>query len=115
MSLFLENLMADSSISLSPSSFTSMGATTTSSVGWNLMDAENEGLQTLGCLATSSATSLTLNGENVYEKTLQQLEITQAYVESLNQQELEELICQLEAKETELTVDKDYARELKKF
>ncbi len=114
-SLFLENLFGGSLTSLSPSSITSVGATTTSSIGENLMDSDIEGLNTLGSITTSVATSVSLNGEKAYEKTMQQLETTQAYVESLSQTELEELIAKLELKEMELSInDEGYPRKLKR-
>lgn len=109
VTLFLENLTGIAT----PSSLTSAGGVGLTSIGRALMDADNEGLETLGTISTSLGTSLFFDGEDAYEKTKQQLELTQAYVESLNQEELEELITRLESKETELSVEEDvYVRTL---
>lgn len=111
VTLFLENLTGITT----PSSLTSFGGTLLTTIGGNLMDMDNDGLQTLGMISTSLATSLLLDGEDAYEKTKQQLELTQAYIESLDQTELEELITKLEIKETELSLEEDcYARTLNK-
>lgn len=108
ISLFLENLIR---IGVIP------GLTVTSGLGLSttgssLMDADNEGVESLGAISTSLGTSLCLNGKNAYDQTKQQLELTQAYVESLDQMELEELIKSLETKETELSLEEDYGRKL---
>lgn len=109
--LFLENLTGIAT----PSSLTSLGSMGLSSTGSALMEADNDSLNTLGVTSTSLGTSLSLNGEDAYEKTKQQLELTQAYVESLNQEELEELIARLEVKEAELSLNEDsYIRTLTK-
>lgn len=98
ITLFLENLTGIAA----PSSLTSVGGIGLSVTGSALIETDSDALNILGMTSTCLGTSLSLNGENAYEKTKQQLELTQAYVESLNQEELEELIVKLEAKETEM-------------
>lgn len=109
MSLFLENLTGITT----PSTLTSVGGIGLSATGSAMMNSDNEAVETLGTAITSLGTSVVLDGEDAYEKTKQQLELTQAYVESLNQEELEEMIMRLEAKETELSLEEDtYTRKL---
>lgn len=109
ITLFLENLtgMPLPSISIDGA------GTLLTSIGSSLMDSDNEALETLGSISTGLGLSLFLDGEDAYEKTKQQLEITQAYIESLDQTELEELIAKLEIKETQLTLEEEnYTRTL---
>ena len=103
--LFLENLLGGSS--LSPSSCTFISATGSNAIGSYLAIADNDRLKTLGSLGTSLGTSLASNGESAYEKTMQELELTQAYIESLSQEELADLIARLETKEYELTLTEE--------
>lgn len=112
ITLFLENLTG---IAITPSSLTSLGGIGLSAIGATLMDTDNDSLEMLGVTSIGLGASLCFNGEEVYEKTKQQLELTQAYVESLNQEELEELIARLEVKEAELSLNEDsYTRTLTK-
>lgn len=101
--LFLENLTGIAT----PSSLTLAGGIGLTSIGSALMGANNDSLNTVGTASTSLGTSLYLNGENAYEKTKQQLELTQAYIESLSQEELADLIARLETKEYELTLTEE--------
>ena len=113
-SLFLENVVVGASVSIngslmspgtlgsSLSSTSTSTATEMTNIGEELMNSDNGLLITTGSISTSVGTSTSINGMNAYEKTLQQLETTQAYVESLNQKEMEDLLAKLEIKESEL-------------
>ncbi len=121
-SLFCENLIAESTNSLfslnglgtlgSSGSFlptsTTLSATETSGLGTRVInsgDNDNNFLEmTLGSVTTSAGTSISIHGNRVYQETIQQLETTQAYIESLDGEELEELIAKLELKDIELSL-----------
>ncbi len=121
-SLFCENLIAESTNSLfslnglgtleSSGSFlptsTTLSATETSGLGTRVInsgDRDNNFLETtLGSVTTSAGTSVSIHGNRVYQETIQQLETTQAYIESLDGEELEELIAKLELKDIELSL-----------
>lgn len=108
ISLFLENLIG---VGIMPS-LTSSSGMGSSATGFTLMDSDEDVIETLGLISSSLGASLFFDGDDAYEKTKQQLELTQAYVESLDQTELEELIKNLETKETELSLEEDYGRKL---
>lgn len=121
-SLFFENLLSasmnslfslnslgtlKSSGSLIPTT-TTLSAAGTCESGTNVIDSGEVNNNTLemglGITTTSTGASISLNGNEAYNETMQQLEITQAYVESMNQEELEEFITKLELKDIELSL-----------
>lgn len=104
---FIENLVMGIGGSLNPShttvtSTTAGLATSTSNIGTQLMDSDNEMVSTTGCMVTSTGTSVSLSGSQAYEQTIKQMEMTQAYVESLDEQQMLELMTKLDRKESEL-------------
>lgn len=105
-SLFLENFFGESSMSLGslipPSSILSSSLTTTeltatgsSVVGTESIDDES----TLGWSSISSALTTASSGFSAMSDTSKQLEMTQAYIESMDENELEDFIARLEQKE----------------
>lgn len=119
-SIFFENLVVDSAMSLNTSVIppSTLGSSLSSSVtstgteicnlGTNIADnSDSDLLDTIGTISTSIGTSVSINSVSAYEKTMQQLETTQAYIESLNEQELEELISKLETKEYQISLEED--------
>ena len=59
----------------------------------------------LGTLASEIGSNLCNSGLDAYDRTLEQLNTTQAYMESLNQEELETLITKLLEKNIELYIE----------
>ena len=105
-SLFLENFLGGLSMPLSsviPSSSvlssslttTELGATGIGVTGTNSMDES----PVLGTSSISSALTTASNGFSAISDTSKQLELTQAYIESMDEKELEELIEGLEQAE----------------
>lgn len=93
-SLFMENFLGTAG-SLLPSS-TTLSATGTSYVGsLSTQDGEELG-STVGCLLTSTGTAIYNSANSAYDKTLKQLELTEAYMESLSDEELNQMIEKLE-------------------
>ncbi len=109
-SLFSGN-MTNSTTTLIPTiPSISTGGTVTSGVGSigagsTLIKDEGDSLDTTAGLSTIS-TGISLAGNSLYsvgEQKMQQLLTTQAYVESLGEEELVALMARLEMKEDELT------------
>ena len=102
-SLFLENFFGGTSMSLgsmipsssvlsSSLSTTELSATGVSVTGTNSFDEE----PILGASSISSALTTSSSGFTAANNTSKQLELTQAYIESMDETELEELITSLE-------------------
>ncbi len=102
-SLFLENFLGETSMSLGsmiPSSSvlssslttTELSATGSSVTGTNSMD-ENPLLGTSSILSAFTTAS---SGFSAMNTTAKQLELTQAYIESMDENELEDFIVKLE-------------------
>lgn len=93
-SLFVNNLCIEFSPMLS-SSLTSFSGVYTSMLASEIYQ-ENT---ILGTLLTSTGSTIVSGLDNAYNKTVSQLQDTQAYVESLTEEELSELINKLETKD----------------
>ena len=108
-SLFLENFLGGATMSLgsiTPSSAILSSALTTTGlsvtgvgiVGTSSMD-ENP---ILGTSSITLGTTTASNGFTATTNTAKQLELTQAYIESMDESELEEFIVKLEEKQRSL-------------
>ena len=107
-SLFLENFFEGSLMSLGsiiPSSAvlssslttTEITATGSSIIGTNSMDDNDVSI--LGTSSISSGLTTASSGFHAMQDTSKQLEMTQAYIESMDERELEEFIARLEQKQ----------------
>ena len=118
-SLFIENFMLEMGLgglgSLFPSLTTLSGSAT--QVAGSLTSiysnsADDSPLTSTTILSTGTSiydigSDISDAGVNSYKKTLEQLNTTEAYIESLDYEELEDLIAKLENKEVELSIDKE--------
>lgn len=60
-----------------------------------------------------TGTSVSINANSVYQKTLEELQTTQAYVESLNEEQLSEMIAKLEQKDIKLSIQEhEYTKKI---
>ena len=109
--LFLENFIAELGLESLGSTLPTtsvIGGTSTSCAGSEIMDStENDLVQTLGLGVISTGTAVSWNGPDAYEKTMRQLQLTQAYIESLDEQQINEFITKLEIKDEKLTLKRD--------
>lgn len=116
-SLFLENFFSQFSLSSFISESTTISTSTTSteitalavgSTGCNIMDDEP-------IFGTTMVTSATTTGSNALtafsDVQIKQLYVTQAYIESLNEEELEEFIVKLESKEIKVELEQEETKE----
>lgn len=89
-----------SSASAFPTTLTGAGTSTTE-IGSAIINDDNSGtlMQTAGTATTSTGTGVSLNAEQTYHKMMYNEHISQAYVESLNEEELSTLIAKVENKE----------------
>lgn len=75
------------------------------------VEEENVNKSTIGTLMTSLGTSASAYATEVYNNTIEQLQITQAYVESLDEEQLSEMIAKLEQKDIELSIqEQEYTK-----
>lgn len=112
-SLFLENFFSQFSLSSFIPESTVISTSTTSTevtavqvgaAGSNMMDDE----PLLGTTTVTSATSTGTNALSAFSNTdAQQLYVTQAYIESLDEKELEEFIVKLESKEVKVELEQE--------
>lgn len=84
-----------------------ISATGTTSLGYYILADESDDpfMTTSGLLTTSFGTSVSMAANNAYNQTKSDLEMTQAYFESMNEEELSEFIAKLESKNIEITID----------
>lgn len=92
----------ESSLSALPTIGTVAGTATVETGTSLIKESDGTTLQVAGSLMTTFGTSVSLNAGPVYDATKVKLELTQAYVESMNEKELSDLIQKLEAKDIEL-------------
>lgn len=103
---FLMNTSSiNSSASAYPTTLIGAGCTTTE-MGTALMnhkDSDSKGssslMQTAGTAITSTGTGVSLNANKTYQNMIHNEQVTQAYVKSLNDEELSTLIAKVENKE----------------
>lgn len=102
-SLFFNNLFGIAGASLVPTiaPIATMG-TGTSTIHYGV-EVSDENL-ILGTSLTTSATTTMGVIEKAYSESISQLEDTQAYIESLSEEELSELVCKLETKDFSVEV-----------
>jgi len=109
--LFLENLyslLTDTVCELAPevlATITIFGGTATLSAGFDMMDHENIAVNTLGTAVSAFGSSVTTAANDAASQ-VSAMELTQSYVETMNEVELEEMIAKLEAVDTEVLVKK---------
>ena len=111
-SLFLSNLLGDSLFSLVPSTTTLSGYTTVMSgatTSGAIMDDDIDTLSgsSISYTASTLGTSVVNSVDSAYQATKKQLQVTDAYIESLNEDELTYLIEKLEEKEKILLTKED--------
>ena len=86
-----------------PSTMSSLGTTTTD-VGDDVIDNArgNSFIETAGSLTTSVGTAVSLNADDTYYQTRREMYLTQSYIESLNEEELSNLIAKVECKSLDI-------------
>lgn len=102
--LFLENFIGGLGLESLGSALPTIsvtGGSSTTLYGTGLLDNNN----ILGSTVTSTGTAISLTGPNAYEQTKEQLQLAQAYIESLDEQQLSEMIAKLENKNYELSLE----------
>lgn len=118
-SLFLENFFNHFSSSCLLSNTSTISTSTTSTeitafeigtTGFNTMDDEP-------LLGTTTVTSATTTGTSALtslsDTSMKQMQLTQAYIESLSEDELEEFIVKLESKEIKVELEQEKIKEKK--
>lgn len=125
-SLFIENFVLEMGLgglgSFFPSLTTISGAaiqvvgSLTSTYSNSLNDIDNSSLVPTSVLSTGSIVydiggDISDAGVDAYKKTLDQLNTTEAYMESLNYEELEDMIAKLESKEIKLSLNEDKCKQ----
>lgn len=112
-SIFIDNFFGIIGLnSALPSTSTGIG--TSSAITGIESIEESTGLTEtgVGTSLISTGAAISTAGLNAYEKTINQLELTQAYVESLDEEELTDFIEKLEAKNAELSTNENKEKTL---
>lgn len=105
--LFLENLgsiLTDVVFDLTPELCVTCGIAT-ASVGIDMMNHKNTAVNTLGTAVSAFGSSVTTAANDAASQ-VSAMELTQSYVETMDEVELEEMIAKLEAVDTEVLVKK---------
>lgn len=105
-SLFLKNFIEGMGLGSTLPTTSVIGGFYTSSIGIGIIDdSENSLGTTLGTAISLTGASVAISGPNAYKKTMEELQLTQAYIESLDEQQLYDLIAKLEIKNGELSFE----------
>lgn len=105
--LFLENLgsiLTDVVFDLTPELCVTCGIATVS-VGIDMVGNKNTAVNTLGTAVSAFGSSVTIAANDAASQ-VSAMELTQSYVETMDEVELEEMIAKLEAVDTEVLVKK---------
>lgn len=130
--LFAENFSLGMGIPIGNNGTFSLVPTTLAGVGSSVVGAGTQtvknseffddfvplGSATAACVGSSSielGSGTVTNSFDAYAKTLEELNTTQAYMESLNQNELEDLIAKLEAKDISLSFEDENIEKILKI